>query len=218
MSGLWQQAEILEEIAGALAPSGWAMVDEEDLIFQRSAKRSIDHQLGLGITLRDRGVSFLPSLGVKHRETSDVMLVLLGLPKDPIGVSSYGCSLLSLLPGQGSLERWHIDESTPPQAVTNRIVRDIGDYGERFFSTLPDAASLVVKLKASRRDQMSAAHLAVMANLIGLRGEALDALAEYARSIPDADSASSAQSWRFVRAYLGHFQVDVKELPFSISE
>jgi hypothetical protein len=170
----------------------------------------------------DWPVSFQPSVGARHPETSQLYVKFRGLPPEPevsFGVCSFGQGLADLLGQDGQRVapsfRWRLSEESDVARVAELMVSDLLGPGLRFLSTLSSAADIFLRLENDQfRYQALNGHLAIVAALLGREGPALAALRSYAAEAGQYDPARSL-TWNFISSYVAHFGIGDELIPDS---
>ena len=177
-------------------------------------------QFGLNAS-GDGPVSFQPSVGVRHPETSQLYVKFRGLPPEPevsFGVCSVGRGLADLLGRDGQRVapslRWRLSEESDVARVADLMVSDLLGDGLPFLRTLSSAVDVFLHLENDQfRYQALDGHLAIVAALLGRQGPALSALRSYAGEASRQHDPARSHTWNFVSSYVAHFGIGDELIP-----
>ena len=156
------------------------------------------------------GLLFLPSLGIRHRETTALESRFLGRPeKDRRFVGVYGRGLMDLLPdGLDAGIRWNVFREEQAESVLMTIADDFFRYGLPFFEGVNSVDSVIAKFYENNRGQDQEGRLAILCALSGREGEAEAALERYIeRANYPVPFFPRPVSRRFLSAFVEYFGI-----------
>lgn len=211
----------VQRIAGRLGEIGWTQTGDEEPAFYLQEATGVVFQVHQTMSTRRLGVSFNPTRGVRHIDTSRLVAQFKGYrPRAGVDVASFGGSLADILHqhGQesGPFTRWLVRSADDVEAVADILYEDVVTYGMPFFRSLSTLEEIITRLERVKRHQELSGHLATADALAGRMPEALAALAEYAAEVQNQQPPKSTRSCKFVRSFIEHFGIDESTLSFEV--
>jgi len=204
-----------------LSPGGRIVDENETLLwFQQEVGTDVDCMSSFDFVASDHGVATYPSIGILHHEVSTLNGRFLGLPSDPVW--TFGLSLSDVLKRQrveaSPYVRWLISSSESIRHVVEVLQSDIVTFAAPIISSHSTLSGIISYLEAegARRYQAQAGQLAIAYALCTEMPAAIRVLAEYATESVRQGLPMSIQSWNFVRAFVRHFEIDPRVLPFDL--
>lgn len=212
----------LEAFEHRLARHGWSGPHRRR--DGRQTLLSLDGQEAAGARLvasldfnpTSEGVCVSPWVGVQHDTVNELHDRFLG--RAPGRSTTLGRSVADLAPrdGYSPHTRWRYTAERPAGDVAQVVADDIDRYGIPEMLPLLSLDGLIEHLSAGPLHQQSAGLLATACGVAGRPERARAALEAYATEAAGQRGPLADQSWRFVRAFVEHFQLDPASLPFTM--
>ncbi|WP_461037900.1 hypothetical protein [Streptomyces mayteni] len=217
MQPLMEQS--VQLIADRFAGRGWSPSPQEDPAFQIEHGSEIVFRVGLNVAVKDYGVAFFPSLGVRHVETSRLVRKFKGGGEGRGEAATFGCTLMDLMRQHGCAVspyvRWFFKAAEEIPDVVNRVCKDAETYGTDFFSSLATLEDLIRRLENEDRYQALNGNLAVAYALAGRRDDATRVLQAYMADAIGQPTPMVDRSWRFVNSFVSYFNLDSSSFSFG---
>jgi hypothetical protein len=206
--------QVVSKIASELARSGWKKINEEQPGFENREYGEVVYQLGLNVKSREREVQLFPALGVRHPETS--RLVLQFKRGRHVGESyacSVGASLIDLMEQSGhdlgnKMTRWIAFDYGEVEKMASDFLEDFNRWAMDFFRAHSTLESVVSELAHAKRNQTTTSHLAVLYALMGNRREARKARDYYVTASRGQVPPLLTQSQNFIRSFDSYFTLE----------
>jgi hypothetical protein len=197
-------------LADGLISLGWKRAARNRDLFYSPVPEVLVPQFQANGTVDRFGgsVTFLPTLGVRHPEASDLETRFLGLSvKDNRFVAIHGCGLVDLLPeiDPRLATRWRASSQETATETASRILDDFSRYGLPFYGEFSDVTDVIRYLNSLDRSQEQNGKLAILNAISGYYPEALVALGDYADIARSQSPPISVQSENFVKSFVEHF-------------
>ena len=212
------EKSVISELVARMKLAGWIKINSEGPGFGMVKDEGLAIHFDAGLESRRSDVSFMPSIGVQHRETADLVSRFKGREERGLaGPSTVGIGLSDLLYRQGiemaPLVRWTIPSSAKVVEVVTRLLEDLEVFGGPWFESFRSLEDLIRYMEEERGGQEVLAPLSIAAALAGRMDAAILTLNEYVNIASAQKGLMLEQSRRFIRSFIEHFDVGGIQIP-----